>query len=94
MPWPMIVQNRHDGDHNTPTLATGGAEAMGWESREPDPEPTSVLVTAGVEVEAESKVADLEPRDPWAVMPHFTTEESGGWPELVESPGWRPRTTR
>lgn len=100
-PWPLIVEGRNAIERGIPTLAEDVDGGVLVDETSAAVEPVSILVTAGVEAdEATSEAgagadpdlaADGGRGDPWRVIPSFEPE-AGEAVELLETPGWRPRS--
>jgi len=101
MPWPLIVDGQNGAGRGIPTLAedVGGGVLVAETSAAV--EPVSILVTAGVEADEATSEADAGADanlaadggrgDPWRVIPSFESAADESV-ELLETPGWRPRS--
>lgn len=101
MPWPLIVDGQNGTGRGVPTLAEDVDGGGLVDDTAAAVEPVSILVTAGVEGDGATPEADAGADadlladggrgDPWRVIPSFEPEADEAV-ELLETPGWRPRS--
>lgn len=97
-PWPLIVHREAGRGEagrgpGTPTLADDEDGGVIDDTIAAPAEPASILVTGGVEAEEQAPESDAGRGDPWRVVPTFPADADAP-AELLETPGWRPRSGR